>query len=395
MRIVIVHNFYQQSGGEDQVFAAETELLRTRGHDVVTYTVHNDRVDNMSHPEVAARTLWNSASYRELAELVGDHSASVVHFHNTLPLVSPAGYYAARAKGAAVVQTLHNYRLICPGSLLYRAGAVCETCVSKRVKWPAVKHGCYRDSRAATGAVTAMLATHDAAGTYRKAVDAYVALSPSARELFVRGGLPEDRVYVKPNFLLRDPGTGSGNGGYALFVGRLSPEKGIDVLIEGWKKLTLDMPLKIAGDGPLADRVAHAASADHRIEVLGRVTSDAVYELMQNASLLVFPSTWYEGMPITLIEALACGTPVLAANFGAMADMVEDGVTGFHFAPGSAGDLAAAAERALLGSTSAFRARARRAFENHYTADHNYRILLQIYEAATARAGVEPDRKAA
>ncbi len=397
MRVVIVHNFYQQAGGEDQVFAAETEMLQARGHDVWTFTVHNDRVQEMSRPEVAVGTLWNRSSHDELREVVRLRRPHIVHFHNTLPLISPAGYYGARSSGAAVVQTLHNYRLICPGSLLFRDGAVCETCITKRLKWPAVMHACYRESRAATSTVAAMLAVHGAAGTYRKTVDAYIALSPFARDLFVRGGLPIERVFVKPNFLPEDPGAGTGAGGYALFVGRLSEEKGIDVLLEAWQRLPSPIPLKIAGDGPLADRIRKASDADDRIQWLGRVASDEVYRLMRNAAALVFPSTWYEGMPITLIEALACGTPVIAFNLGAMADMVEHGKTGYHVEPGSAEALASTVAYAFGAGrrVESFRQNARRAFEAQYTSDGNYQHLLHIYQAAAQRAGVDLGRRAA
>ncbi len=397
MRIVAVHNYYQQAGGEDQVFAAETELLRNHGHEVATHTVHNDRVDDMSRPEAAARTIWNPQCYRELTALIGKRRPHVVHFHNTLPLVSPAGYYAARSGGAAVVQTLHNYRLICPGSLLYRDGAVCETCISKRVKWPAVVHACYRGSRAATAAVTAMLAVHDAAGTYRDAVDAYVALTPFARDRFVLGGLPADRVFVKPNFLMKDPGPGAGEGGYALFVGRLTEEKGVEVLLEAWRHLKTSIRLEIAGDGPLADRVRAAADADDRIRWHGRLDAAEIHRLMRSAAVLVFPSTWYEGMPITLIEALACGTPVIASDRGAMADMVQHGKTGYHTEPGSSAALASTIDHAFgaAGGLASLRSNARDAFASRYTADRNYTQLLQIYETAAERAGIDFERRAA
>ena len=390
MRILTVHHFYQQAGGEDQVFTAETELLQSRGHDVSTFTVHNDRVEAMSKPEVAGRTLWNSQSHKELTAVVRERRPHIVHFHNTLPLVSPAGYYAARAGGAVVVQTLHNYRLICPGSLLYRDGAVCETCITKRFKWPAVAHGCYRENRAASATVAAMLSVHDLAGTYKNAVDAYVALTPFARERFLRGSLPAERTFVKPNFLLKDPGAGAGEGGYALFVGRLSVEKGIDILLQAWQRLQQRIPLIIAGDGPLAGSVRDASDSDDRIRWLGRVGSDEVYSLMHGAASLVFPSTWYEGMPITLIEALACGTPVIASNLGAMADMVQHGKTGYHFDPGSPEALASAVADAFGtgGRLSALRSNARRAFKAEYTAEKNYDQLLQIYRAAAIGAGV-------
>ena len=384
MKILVAHNYYQQPGGEDQVFTAETELLRTRGHDVETYVIHNDRVDEMSRLGLAAATVWNRESHREITEISSRFRPDVVHFHNTLPLISPAGYHAARSCGAAVVQTLHNYRLICPGSLLMRDGAICEKCVGLAMKWPAVVHTCYRESAPASAAVAGMLAMHESAGTWTDVVDAYIALTGFAREKFVAGGLPADRVHTKPNFISTDPGPGTGKGGYALFVGRLSHEKGIQVFLDAWSRSDVVMPLKVAGDGPLAAAVS-GASGD--VTWLGRLSRTEVYEQMKNASLLVFPSTWYEGMPLTIVEAFACGTPVVASNLGAMAEMIRHGDNGLHFRAGDPADLARVVSWATghPQDLAAMRRRARADFEEKYTASENYERLQGVYRAAIDR----------
>ena len=384
MKILVAHNYYQQPGGEDQVFAAETELLRSRGHDVETYVIHNDRVDEMSRLGLAAATLWNRESHREITQISSSFLPDVVHFHNTLPLISPAGYHAARACGAAVVQTLHNYRLICPGSLLMREGTICEKCIELAMKWPAVVHACYRESAPASAAVAGMLAMHESAGTWSDVVDAYIALTGFAREKFVAGGLPVDRVHTKPNFTSTDPGTGAGKGGYALFVGRLSHEKGIQVLLEAWSRADIVMPLKVAGDGPMASAVSGAGG---NVTWLGRISQAEVYEQMKNASLLVFPSTWYEGMPLTIIEALACGTPVAASNLGAMSEMIRHGNNGLHFRAGDAADLARAVNWAANHpeDLTLMRQRARTDYDRKYSASENYDRLLSVYGAAIDR----------
>jgi glycosyltransferase involved in cell wall biosynthesis len=244
MKILAIHNSYQQPGGEDQVFLAETSLLERYGHQVVRYSKHNDRAAGMNRLALAGTALWNNSTYRDLRVLIRRERPDVAHFHNTFPLVSPAGYYAAKAEGVPVVQTLHNYRLLCPNALFFRDGGVCEDCMGKAITWPGVVHKCYRGSRAASGLVTAMLATHRALRTWTDMVDVYIALTEFARRKFIEGGLPEERMTVKPNFVDPDPGPGTSDDGHALFVGRLSPEKGVDTLLAAGNALEDGFPLR-------------------------------------------------------------------------------------------------------------------------------------------------------
>jgi glycosyltransferase involved in cell wall biosynthesis len=381
VRILVCHNFYQQPGGEDQVFADETALLESRGHTVIRYTVHNDAVANTGRLALLGKTLWNRSISREIGDIVRRERAEVVHFHNTFPLISPAAYYAARRAGAAVVQTLHNYRLLCPGAMFLRDGAVCESCLG-RAPIPAVIHKCYRGSRAASAATAAMLMSHRMLATYRKRVDAYVALTDFGRQKFIAGGLPAEKLVVKPNFVSPDPGVGQGRGGYAVFVGRLAPGKGLETLIEAWTKHAPGVSLKVLGDGPLADIVTGTG-----VERLGRRPMSEVYDAIGNASMLVMPSVWYEGLPKTLVESFAKGTPVVASRLGALAEAVSHGKTGLHFAPGDAADLARqirllANEPAVL---AAMRAACRLEYETRYTADQNYRMLTDVYRGALER----------
>jgi glycosyltransferase involved in cell wall biosynthesis len=383
MRIVICHNLYQQAGGEDRVFADEVALLSARGHDVVTFTKHNDAVAAERPWTLAAHTVWNSPVARELAQIVNNHRADIVHFHNTLPLISPAAYYAARRAGAAVVQTLHNYRLVCPGATFYRNGSPCEKCLDTRTAWPALVHGCYRDSRAATGAVVAMLSIHRLRGTYENAVDAYIALTQFARDKLTAGGLPARKMHVRPNFMLSDPGAGPG-GDYAMYLGRLAPEKGIETLLEAWERHQPGLPLVVCGDGPLAPRVEQAAARSDVIRWLPNRPHDELMDLLGRAGVMVLPSLWYEGFPKTIVEAYSKGTPVVASRLGSMAELVHEGVTGACFTPGSAADLAAAVCRTTENSVrlSRMRMAARRQFETQYSAAASYERLLSIYEHA-------------
>ena len=387
MRVLVVHNFYQQEGGEDHEVAAELQLLREGGHEVATFTLHNDEIARTSAIRVAGKTLWNGEAYRALGSLLRQHRPDVAHFHNTFPLVSPAGYYAAHAAGVPVVQSLHNYRLLCPNALLFRDGRVCEECVGRAVPWPGVAHRCYRASRAASAAVVTMLSVHRALGSWRREVDLFVAPSRFARQKFVDAGMAAEQVVVKPNVVARDPGAGAGGGGYALYVGRLSVEKGVDTLLDAWRpERSPSMPLHIVGDGPLAGAVA--AAADGRVvSWLGALPAADVERQMADATLLVVPSRCYETFGRVVIEAFAAGTPVVASSHGVLAELVEDGRTGALFPPG---DAAALVDRVVaLASHGAtvvrMRAAARAAFEGQYGAVANHDALLDVYRFAGRR----------
>ena len=386
MRIFQVHNFYQQPGGEDQVLAAEHELLSGFGHSVEQFTAHNDAIKQMAGIDIALRTVWNPRMYRETRRRLRAFRPDVVHAHNVFPYVSPALYDAAWAEGVPVVQTLHNYRLVCPKATLYRSGRVCEDCVGKAIDYPAFFHACYRASRAATAPVCGMLTLGQARGTWRKRIQTYIALTEFSRGVFVRGGLPASRIQIKPNFLARDPGPGEGSGGYALFAGRLAEEKGIRTLLAAWERIP-QIPLKIAGDGPLSAWVRERAANLRQVEQLGHVPREQALRLMREAAALVVPSEWYEAMPMTVVEAMACGTPVIASDLGSLAELVQDGRNGFRFPVGDARALAQAVERAFASDT--LRAHCRRAFEARYTAARNYDLLSKIYQDAIREYQVE------
>jgi len=221
MNVLVAHNFYQIGGGEDQVYQDEAALLESHGHRVTRFSVHNDDLKNTGKLAMAKMTVWNGRLAKKIADLVRSEQIEVVHFTNTFPQISPAAYYSVRKAGAAVVQSLHNYRFICPSALFLRDGKVCESCMGKLVPYPAIKYGCYRDSKSASAVVAGMLATHRVMGTYQRAVDAYIALTEFGKQKFIEAGLPAEKISVKPNFVLPDPGEGAGNGGFALFVGRL------------------------------------------------------------------------------------------------------------------------------------------------------------------------------
>lgn len=383
LRVLQVHNFYQQPGGEDEVYRAEAELLRSRGHTVLQYTTHNDAIQTLSPASVAVNTIWNKRSYDELDALIRSESPDVIHFHNTFPLISPSAYYSAAKHNIPVVQTLHNYRLICPNATLFRGGAVCEQCINHSVPFPSIRHGCYRNSRAASSVVAGLLALHRGMGTWTTKTQVYVALTEFARDKFVQGGIPASKIAVKSNFLAHDPGRGASDARYALFVGRLVPEKGISTLIQAWQRIGREIPLKVVGDGPL--RYAFHTHLPG-IECIGYRTKSEVLSLMRGATCLVFPSEWYEGLPTTIMEAFGCGKPVVTSRLGSMKEILSEGIEGLHFHPGDPEDLARAVS--LIWQNHDLRtslsAGARRAYETRYTADANYPKLIEIYSRAIA-----------
>jgi glycosyltransferase involved in cell wall biosynthesis len=380
----VAHNFYKQPGGEDQCVAAEVAMLKAHGHQVSQYCLYNRSIDTLGRLELASRTVWSQAAFREMRDLLRARRPQIVHFHNTFPLISPAAYYAARTEGVSVVQTVHNYRLLCANALLFRNGEVCEDCLNKSILWPAVVGKCYRGSRAATATVAAMLMAHRALGTWSRAVNAYIALTEFSRNKLVAGGLPADKIAVKPNFVYPDPGPSKGATGYGIFAGRLSAEKGVGTLLEAWRRLGGTLPLKIVGDGPLAATVKEAATKYPCIQWLRSQPLEAVYPLIGDASVVVVPSQCYENFPRTIAEAFAKGTPVIASNLGAMAAIVDHGRTGLLFEPGNPDDLVAKLQGVLADplKLAQMRRAARQEFELNFSVESNHQTLMGIYQKA-------------
>jgi glycosyltransferase involved in cell wall biosynthesis len=236
-----------------------------------------------------------------------------------------------------------------------------------------------------------MLGVHTIARTWDTAIDQYIALTEFSREKFIHGGLPAGRIVVKPNFLVDDPGTGDGQGGYALFVGRLTEEKGVRDLLTAWKTLGEKLPLKVVGDGPLASLLTRRAVPG--VAWYGTLPRHRVFELMKSASMLIFPSTWYEGFGLGIIEAYATGLPVIAANLGCMAELVRHGKTGLLFTPREPESLVNQVEHMLAHPSHAakMRGESRREYSSKYTSDINYEILIDIYSRVLAQRGPAGD----
>lgn len=391
MKIILVHNAYQQGGGEDSVFESEKRLLERKGHEVIPYVRSNDELQNASLVDriaVAPRTVWSSKTRREFAAMLDSKRPDIVHVHNTFMVISPSIYSACSQRGVPVVQTLHNFRLLCPASTnFFRDGSICEACLDHTLL-PSIQHGCYRNSRGATAVVAAMLAFHRAVDTWGKSVTRFIALTDFAKEKFVTSGFSPDRFVVKPNFADPDPGERTGSGDYAAFVGRLHESKGVRVLLDAWKKLPGLYPLQIVGEGP--DRAALEAQAREAqlsgIVFRGRLSRAETIEAVRGARFLIVPSVWYEGFPMCIVESFACGTPVVCSRLGGPSEIVEDQLTGLHFNAGDAQDLAGKVEWAWNHPAQLIKMGhlARKKYETAYTPEQNYNQLMGIYGQALA-----------
>lgn len=384
MNILMLHNGYQFRGGEDESFESEVRMLRSKGHSVETIRMDYAQTSAKGKIQVAIESLWSKPSHDLIDRTLQERAFDVMHVQNFFPLLSPSVYYAARKNGVAVVQTLRNYRLLCPNVFLYRDGHVCEDCIDKVFKYPGILHGCYRGSRVATAAVAAMTAFHTIKGTWLNEVDVYIALTRFVRDKFLQAGFPEKKLIVKSNFVYPDPGCGDGQGDYALFVGRLSPEKGLDTLIQAWRKLDREWKLKIVGDGPMSTDIRAVCETNDCVEWVGPKSHVETAEIMGKARVLVFPSQWYETFGRVAMESFAAGTPVIASRLGAMAEVCENGQAGILFDPGNAKDLADKL-RWMFDHPSearAMRLAARQLFETRYTMSLNYSVLIDIYQAA-------------
>lgn len=383
MRVLIVHNRYRLAGGEDESVRQEIELLKKHGHQIAVLEADNRALGRSGALLAGICGAWNPASYFRARRIIRAFRPDVASVHNIVPQLSPSIYSAAHAEKVPVVQTLHNFRLLCPAATMSRNGRVCETCRGRTFAWLGVAYGCYRGSRLATAAVAWTSAAHTLAGTWRRRIRLYIALTEFARRQFVSHGLPAGRIVVKPNFLLEDAGRGAG-GENILFVGRLAPEKGIETLLKASRLLGSGVPLQILGDGPMRADVERHSREFANVQWLGWKSTGEVLALMQRSRLLVMPSLWYEGLPRTVIEAFATGLPVFASALGSLAELVDDGRTGRLFRPGDPEDLAAKIEWALShpAELDAMRAAARAEYEAKYTAERNYGLLMDIFRRA-------------
>jgi len=387
MRILIVHNHYQQPGGERVAVEAQIVLLRARGHSVVLYTKDNAVINQYGWAQRVAffpRTVFSWATYREIRTLVRCEHPDVAHVHNVYPLVSPSVYQALKDSGVPIVQTVHNFRFLCPNGLLYTHGRICERCKYGNALH-AVRWRCYRRSCILSALYALTIGLHRRWGTFQM-INHFIALTEfTARKLVESGLTTREKIAILGNFLpdpLPQPGSFEQREPYVVYLGRLSPEKGLDVLIEAMATLP-HLGLKVLGSGPLAESLqAMAREKELRsAEFLGYVDGEEKCKLLQRALGAVVPSVWYENFPFTVLESLAAGVPVVASNLGSLPHIVEDGRSGLLFRPGDSQDLrqklvwlAAYPKQSL-----AMGRYGRMTAETRYSAEAHYGRLMTIY----------------
>jgi glycosyltransferase involved in cell wall biosynthesis len=395
VRILSVHNYYRQSGGEDVVAAQECLMLRAHKHEIIEYRRSNSELgdDLGSKMLFAGRAFWSRKAEREIEVLIKRTRPDVAHFHNVFPQISPSGYRACKRFGVPVIQTVHNYRLTCVRADYFRENRICEDCLKWKSPVPAMFHKCYRHSFAQTVAAGTALGIHQLLGTWTRLVDVFVALTKFGRSKLIEAGFRSDQIAIKPNFVHPDPGMyDARREDYALFVGRMAPEKRVITLIKAWTRIH-DTPLVVVGGGPGEAVVKEIVGRWHlsNVELLGTRSRQTVLELIKRARFVLVPSEWFEGSPVIIIEAFACGTPVFASRLGAMAEMIADGKTGRLFAPGSVEEIRNCVNWASEHPEEIRQMglNARKVFEAKYTAEVNYPLLMNIYENAASR-GASP-----
>ena len=378
MRILVAHNAYHYRGGEDTLVDAELAMLRSHGHQVSLYRRDNGELARIRPARAAIDTIWSMRTVEELRTVAARFAPELIHAHNTFPLISPSLYGIAESLRIPVVQTLHNFRLLCPQAMLVRRGQVCTDCIG-RWPWRAVLHRCYRGSFAQTAVTASMLALHRMRGSWRHDVSRYIVLNRTCRDLFIAGGLPPEKLCIKPNFV-EPSGTPQWvcrAGG--VFIGRLSHEKGLAILAEALQTLP-GTTIDVYGKGPLQPLVEQTAG----LHYCGFLSSAALRQRMQQAAYLVMPSTGMESFGLAAIEAFACGVPVIASRQGGLGELVTHKKNGLLVTPGNPAALAAAISYADTHPHEMRRMGidAYQTWRAHYTPEHNYELLMRIYDEA-------------
>ncbi|MBB1242823.1 glycosyltransferase [Streptomyces durbertensis] len=393
MHVLVVHNRYNsaQPSGENKVVDQEVALLRAAGHRVEVFERHSDDIGGRSLPGKAAVPLlvpWNPPVRRELAARLRGERPDVVHVHNVFPLLSPSVLAACADAGVPAVATLHNYNQVCPPGTLQRDGRPCTECVGAPVPMPAVRHGCYRNSRLATAPLAVGLAVNRR--RWWSGVERFFCISAAQREVLVRAGMPAERLAVKHNFVPEPGVRRAGDGEHLLFLGRLAEAKGLRLLMAAWDDIAagggLGVPLVVAGAGPLEREVAAWAAGRDDVRYVGLYDTAECRQAVARSVAVVAPSTWMETFGLVAVEAMAAGVPAVAAGHGAFVELVEDGVTGLLHRPGEASSLASCLRRVTADPARNRRMgeAARRRYERDFSPAVGLERLVDGYRAALA-----------
>lgn len=389
-KVLMVHNFYQIGGGEHTVFKNEVEMLRENGHEVIEYTRSNDELkkSKLKLLLLPFTTTWSFKTYHEVKRIIKEQNIDIVHCHNTFPLISPSVYYAARSRNIPVVQTIHNFRFLCPNGIFYRDGKICEECREKQSFRSAIKNKCYRNSKIQTLVVTVMLSIHKKLGTYKKIN--YIFLTEFNKQKFDHLiDIYGKNVFVKPNFVkapltveqkLCETKT-------FVFASLLDENKGIKFLLDQWEKMPGDYQLHIYGTGPLENFVKESITNKENIKFYGFQSNDVIFNDLKKAVGMIFPSLWYEGFPMIIVESMAVGCPVVSTNIGNGGNLIKLSNGGAIFSADSEDSFKTAIDKCICNNKE-LSINAYRFYENVLSKDKNYEFLNKIYDDSEIIRGV-------
>jgi glycosyltransferase involved in cell wall biosynthesis len=387
MKVLLIHNYLRPPSGENTVFEQERDLLLSKKDTVFTYTRHNQDIDGMNafrKALIPIKAIWSSDAYADIVRIIERERPDVAHFHNIFPLISPAAYRACMSRGIPVVQTLHHYRIVCPGASLFRENKVCVECSGMNFL-PGIKYGCYRNSPILTAGIVSVILFHRLIRTWQDSVDLYIALSEFAHGMYKELGFPSSDIFIKPNFLQNPVEPDYSDAGYGIFIGRIGEEKGMDCLLSALRNCP-EIRFKIIGDGPLRDHLKGRIVewGLHNVEYLGIRDHKQCMDLLLGSQFLILPSLCFEGIPMVLLEAMSAGKPSIVSDIGVLPQMVKDGIDGLVFRPGSAEQLS---EKIKWIHTHPDEGRemgkkARKGFEENYMKERNYQMLMSAYQKA-------------
>jgi len=380
VKILFIHNQYQVRGGEDSVLENEIKLLQNNGHEVKLYSVSNHSIRSIFDKiKVFINVNYSNEQKARISNFIKEYKPDIVHVHNFFPQITPSVFYACSENNIPVVNTLHNFRLICPSALLMHNNKIYENSLKSNA-YSTIFDKVYKNSYLGTFAVARMIEYHKKHKTWNKKVDKFIALTNFAKSKFVEFGLPESKIYVKPNFLNTKYSLESNvqKRQGALFVGRLSEEKGLNTLLNAWDKISIN--LKIIGGGPLEELVKK--NRNKNIQYLGFLDQERICQEMRKASFLIFPSIWYEGFPMVIIESFANGLPIISSDIGSMSEIIKNNYNGLHFKAGDSNDLIDKI-KLLISDENKCNQMSNNAyddFKEHYTDQTNYELLIKLYK---------------
>ncbi len=389
MKILICHNYYQNKGGEAQAVLKEKELLESKRHRVILFSKDNKEIDNYTFSQKARlcyETMFSRSTYKKIIKIVREEKPDIVHVHNVFPLISPSVYYALKKMNVPVVQTVHNYRFLCPNGLfLNNGGKICEKCKEGNL-FNAVVGKCYRNSYLQTSGMAATLYLHRKLRTFMNKIDVFIAPSNFLRKKLIEGGIPEKKIVVKSHFVKCEeikPSYEFDN--YAVYMGRLSREKGLFTLLRVWKKIP-NFTLKIMGDESIRSELENFVIQKEisNVEFLGFIKGPKRFEILRKAMFMIFPSECFENFPYSIIESFACGVPVIASRIGGMEELIEEGKNGLLLEPGEVKDLDQKIIELLNNRELLLKMRynARKVVEEYYSEELGYKNIMDVYHKA-------------